>query len=290
MKNSNKINGKHKKKIHHIMSSDPSDFLFESDKLIKVPNGAKKRQKTPNLKGNIRGIMDTSEEKYKGNTGDTVSIIGVTGDAGPNQTTTTTSSQVSTNNNWNTINTKTVRDWKNSLKQALFVYNYVLEGLQKKLDKIKVVILFFSILTTVISAIATYALTNNNQTSIIVSLVINILTTLIGAVLSFLNGYIKIYNLDTTVQSYTVYIERMDSIYSDIAGELILPPSLRADALIFIKKEYDIYSTLIKNSPEIKATDNMEALKQYHTYLEDEESNIKFSSKYNNDAIIDMNG
>lgn len=250
--------------------SDPADFQFEEDKLVKINDG-KKHTQHKKYEKKIRGLTEIKDTDIK--------------DAKDTDTT------KSTDNNWTEANVNTLRAWKASLKEALFIYNYVMEKLKKKLNRIKVSLLFFSIITTLISAIATYALTDSsNQTNVIISLVITILTTVIGAITSFLNGFIKIYNLDELVQSYTVYIERMDTIYSDIASELVLPILLREDAFDFIKREHEVYSNLIKNSPEIESSDNSEALKAYHIYLEDEVANIKFASKYtNNDAVIEVN-
>ena len=252
------------------MSSDPTDFHFEEDKLVKVNDGKKHihiHKKSEKKIKALRGVPDDIEEKKSGNINNDNVIT-----------------------NWTEANINTLRAWKASLREAIFIYNYVMEKLKKMLNRIKVVLLIFSTLTTLISAIATYALTDTtNYNNVIISLVITILTTLIGAIMSFLNGFIKIYNLDELVQSYTLYIERMDTIYSDISSELILPVALREDAFEFIKREHEIYLNLIKNSPEIDSSENSKALKAYHSYLEDETANLTFASKYtNNDAIIEV--
>jgi len=252
-----------------------SDFNFEEDKLVRVGNG-KKHTQHKKVERKIRGLTGIADIKNKKES----DIV----DDGH-------SDDEDNINNWSDSHISTLRSWKSSLREALFIYNFVMEKLKKKLNKIKVVLLIFSTLTTLIGAIATYALTDSsNQNNIWVSLVITILTTIIGAIMSFLNGFIKIYNLDELVQSYTLYIERMDTLYSDIASQLVLPIQLRANPFEFIKKHHEDYLNLIKSSPDIESSDNALALKAFHEYLEDEEANIKFSSKYtNNDAIIEVN-
>jgi len=99
----------------------------------------------------------------------------------------------------------------------------------------------------------------------------------------------QIYKLNETVTSYTLYIERLDQMYSTIANQLTLPPKIREDAFTFIKSQNEIYLKLIKESPEIPSGDSKTALASYHKYLEDENTNMKFSSSYlNNDTVIEV--
>jgi len=209
-------------------------------------------------------------------------------------------------NNWTDANINTLRTWKGSMRQALYIYNHVLEKLKRKLNHYNIVILVLGILTTLISAISTYALvnttttinslsantttlTNLDSTNVNVGLVISIVNLIIGAIITILKGLIKLFSLDDLVSSYTLYLERLDQLYSTIANQLTLPPKLRQDAFDFIKSENDIYLKLIKESPEIASSEYNLSLTAYRKYLQDESANLKFASTYNNnDNIIEI--
>lgn len=208
--------------------------------------------------------------------------------------------------NWTDTNVNTLRTWKGSMRQALYIYNHVLEKLKRKLNHYNIIILVLGILTTLISAISTYALvnttttinnisanttalTNTDSTNVNVGLVISVINLVMGAVITILKGLIKLFGLDDLVSSYTLYLERLDQLYSTIANQLTLPPKLRNDALDFIKAENEIYLKLIKESPEVASSDYNLALEEYRKYLQDESANMKFASAYNNnDNIIEI--
>lgn len=192
-------------------------------------------------------------------------------------------------NNWTDKNEKTLRAWKMSLSKALFVYETVLEVFEKKNNKIKVIVLILSIVSTIISSISTFALTNTTDEIYgTIALVINILMIIINAVMSFMNGYVQIYRLDKRVKNYTSYIDKLDQFYSEIANILILPAKLRPDALEFIKNKNKQYLDILKNSPTIPSTENANALIKYEKYLKDSSEYFKFAQKYNSDTIIDV--
>lgn len=193
-------------------------------------------------------------------------------------------------NNWTETNANTLRTWKGSMSQALFIYKKVLEALKSKLNKYKIALLIFSTLTTLVAAIASYALVSaSTQANIYTALGINIFTIIIGAISTVLNGIIKIFNLDDLVASYTLYIERLDNLYSTVANQLTLPVKIREDAFVFIKSQNEIYLKLIKESPVIASSDYNFALELYRQYLKDNKANITFYNSYNNnDNIIEV--
>lgn len=192
-------------------------------------------------------------------------------------------------NNWSESNATTLRNWKQSLSKASFIYQYVLEGSKTTLNRVMMTALLLSTISTVISGISTMALTVDKPTYKLIALIINIVLFVISALLSFLNGAVKIYKWDEIVASYTSYIEKMDQIYSVIASQLVLPPNLREDALTFIKNQSETYLNLIRQSPDIDSSLYRTANKAYAKFLQDDGVNFKCSQKYkNDDSIIDV--
>lgn len=193
-------------------------------------------------------------------------------------------------NNWTDTNTNTLRTWKSSLRQALYVYKEVSGNLNKKLVRYRITNLIIGIFTTLIQSISTYALANfADLNNIYIALTISIITIIISAVTNFINGLMQIYKLNETVTAYTLYVERLDHLYSTIANQLTLPSKIREDAFTFIKSQNEIYLKLIKESPEIPSSDYKLAQESYRKYLKDESANMKFASSYlNNDTVIEV--
>ena len=208
-------------------------------------------------------------------------------------------------NNWSPANVNVLRNWKTSLAKASFIYQYNVEITRTRLNRILIIALIVSTISTIISGISTIALTVNssiqtisgnstitltveNPTYKLVALIINAIVFFLSAVVTILNGIIKIYKLDETVAIITPYIERIDQIYSKIANELVLPDALREDAIIFIKRESDNYLKLIQQSPDIDKSIEQQAIVRYNDYLKDTGMNFRLSQKYGNDAIIDV--
>lgn len=220
-------------------------------------------------------------------------------------------------NNWSSGNTDALRNWKISLSKAAFTYQYFLETTRIKLNRMLILALIISTISTIISGISTIALTVDSETTIIsgnstsfggstslrgstnttttenstyktTALIINAIIFFLSAVITVLNGIIKIYRLDEIISTVTSYIEKIDQIYSKIASELILPEALREDAITFIKRESDNYLKLIQQSPNIDKSIERNAIHQYNKYLEDTGMNFRLSQKYGNDAIIEV--
>lgn len=193
-------------------------------------------------------------------------------------------------NNWTDTNINTVRTWKKSLSQALYIYNEVVERLSRKLTRYRITNLIIGIITTLIQSISTYALANfTEMNNIYIALTISIITIIISAVTNFLNGMMQIYKLNETVTDYTLYIERLDHIYSTIANQLTLPSKVREDAFTFIKTQNEIYLKLIKESPNIPSSEYKNALDSYHKYIKDAKNSMKLASSYfNNDTVIEV--
>lgn len=194
-----------------------------------------------------------------------------------------------TENNWTDANTSTLRNWKQSLAKASFMYQYVLEGAKNKLNNILLIALILSTASSVISGISSLALTVDNPSYKLAALIINIIVFIISVLITFLNGAIKIYKWDEIVTNYTAYIEKMDQLYSIIAHELVLPSALRDNAVDFIKTQGEIYLNLIRQSPDIDSSLYREANKEYIKFLQDDTISFKCSRKYKmDDSVIEV--
>ena len=192
-------------------------------------------------------------------------------------------------NNWTDGNVKTVRSWKSSVSKASFIYQSILEKNKKLLNKLLVISLIFSTISTIVSGISSTLLTVDNQNYKWVAFMFNVVLFILSGAVSILSGAIKIYKLDDLVSLISTYIEKLDSFYATISSELILHPSLRHDAISFIKKEDSSYLNMMLQSPDVYPSDYDEANQKYLKHIEDDTINSKYSQKYNdNDNVIDI--
>jgi len=261
-----------------------------------------------------RDVNVISQTGYTGPTGPNNQLgqTGLTGSTGPNDqigqtdnNVVNTGDQKQVVNNWSQANTNVLRNWKLSLAKSSYVYQYVLETTRIRWDRLLVLILLASTLSTVISGISTISLTVNSETTTIignqtlttnsesptyrlVSLIINSIVLFLSAVITIAGGIIKIYKLDETVSTISAYIVKLDQFYAMVANQLILPDTLREDAVTFIKRENSNYLQLTQQGPDIDKYIEKTALLKYDDYLKDSSINFKLSQKYSNDALIDI--
>ena len=183
-------------------------------------------------------------------------------------------------NNWTLENNITITNWKEILMKTSFIYQYLLDKYKTRLNYIMIVSLLFSTLATLIAAIETtiQGVGKDKHTSIIFT--VSIIGVLINAIVTFINGFIKIYKFDDILTSYTAYNEKVDGLCYVLIDQLGQPLELRDNATIFIAKHSEKYLNIMKDTPSISTSDLNEATAQYNKYLEDHHLNYKFSQKF----------
>ena len=179
-------------------------------------------------------------------------------------------------NNWTEENTNTVMNWRESLIKTSFIYQYIIDNYQRKYNIISVIMLFFSTISTLISAVTVTTQTINEHPYRLASFIISIVILAINAVGLFLNGLLKIYKFDDIFTSYSGYIDRVDHLYAIVDGQLTVPTEQRDDANIFIKEQSKVYGQLIQQSPNISISNYNSAMKQYRKFLTSNHDGINF--------------
>lgn len=203
-------------------------------------------------------------------------------------------------NNWNDVNDKVLRNWKTSLSESIYIYQYVLDNIQWKLNFILLVIKIFAVICGILAAILV-ALTGkdingnvNNDTVVILSFTSSLIITIIfNGIIAFLNGLvvilayaIVIYKMDTNIAAYSAYINNMDQVYSTIASQLLLPYSLRTDAITFITNMDKTFTDLIAKNPNIDLSDQEKAMKDYKRFIDGKIINYNYAQKYSKDDAM----
>lgn len=191
-------------------------------------------------------------------------------------------------NGWTDENKNTLRTWKNSLSKASFIYQYTLDYKKTIFTRLLIAILFIATITTVISSVSTILMTVDREGYKIAALVINIIIAILGGIAAILAGIIKIFKLDEIITNITIYISKLDRIYSIVANHLVLPDNLKDSASTFIKTVSKEYLELIQNSPDIENNLETEAIQKHNEFMQNKDNNFKLSQKYDNDLLIDV--
>jgi hypothetical protein len=213
-------------------------------------------------------------------------------------------------NNWNDQNENTLRNWKTSLVQSIFIYQFILDKTQIRFNRILFSNEILGGISSLISTISATILSVNkglnpattyNNTSAqnitinsspidYIALALTICVAILSITVTIMTRIIKIYKLDTTIATFTAFISNMDYIYSSISVELTKPKYLRMDANVFINNMSSTYSDLIKNSPNIDIEDQEAAGIQYAKYIDGKTTNFNITQKYayndNNISVI----
>jgi hypothetical protein len=196
-------------------------------------------------------------------------------------------------NHWNPNNTNTLKNWKRTIARSSYIYEYNLEVYKTRVERIFIVVLLFSTISTVIGAVSAALLAVDtgidNQNLTYATLAITVITTVISGIITFLTGIIKIKKWDELITAISKYIVELDNFYAVISSMLMLPDRLREDAVMFIKENAKEFSNLMKTSPDLSPSNVSKGRKSYEKFLEDKAKNYKLANKYDtDDTIVDM--
>lgn len=191
--------------------------------------------------------------------------------------------------NWTKKNTDTTRLWKASLTRTSFIYDVIADKYNKR---ISFFLLMAFIINTVMSMLTALVIPLNSVEMEWVKTFrfsIDIISLVLSATATILNGSVKMFNWGDFVTVATKYIERVESLYATVSGELNVSQRLRHDAMTFIPKTNNAYLSLMKQSPQVSPSDYKWAAGQYEGFLEEQNKSYKYAQKFmDNDAIIDM--
>jgi hypothetical protein len=192
-------------------------------------------------------------------------------------------------NGWTEKNINTVRNWKASIFKTIYTYEYIVEKYTAKIQKFMTLLLICTTLSTIISAVSSALLGTDNKSYLYAILGLNMALFIFNAISTVLNGCIKINGWSELIKPLPKFIEKLDSYYAIISGELVLPIHIRNNGTDFIKKHYTEYLNIMTHTPDISPSEKKEVSQKYLTYLSDIKQNFESEQKYhNNDSLIDI--
>ena len=179
-------------------------------------------------------------------------------------------------NNWSDKNENVVKQWKIASVKSSFIYDTLLEHNKNRSENLSIVALCISALSSLFS-VSQFGITNENS---IVAIVFKILLVVCTIIVTIIQGIIRIKGYDKVAEELTGYIQKMDNFIGKVSSQLLLPTSIREDAVEFIKKENKDYTDLMTNAPSISPSDLKNANQRYVEFVGDNTNNIKQLQKY----------
>jgi hypothetical protein len=169
---------------------------------------------------------------------------------------------VSTINNWDSVNDETLHLWIQDCDKKRFTYDYSLDKLIEKSKCMKITLLIFSAIQTLLT-VSILGLTGLSETT---TLCINVINSILAAIIYSLNQYSGIAKFDDTIKIYTIYIENVSDFLSNIVSVADMKSELRPNGNTYILEKSNVYSTLYKNAPNLDHKQMLEAIKEYEKY------------------------
>jgi hypothetical protein len=170
-------------------------------------------------------------------------------------------------NNWTHTNQQLLDTWISKITRTSFIYELILQKYQVKLNKYLMYSLILNAISALISVISTSVAGTDSTKYIWVIFGLNLGVSIITCLSTIINGYININNWSDIVKNLSAYVQQLDSFISDLLTQSMLPINMRTDGSDFIIKENQIFSNLLKASPNISALDFVEADKNYNDIL-----------------------
>jgi len=191
-------------------------------------------------------------------------------------------------NNWTENNINTVRTWKRYLFKYVFIYNYVSEKYKSIVNNSLIFAIILGYLNSIINGIST-ALLSSGKNYIWLNLGLSISTLVLSTLITIINSVLQIKGWSKLISSYSVFIDKIEKLYTILSNLLTLPNKLKTDAVKFIEKHNKQYLDTLIHSPNILPSDYIIANKKYIDHIKNQSVNFIVEQKYGqNDCIIDI--
>lgn len=197
-------------------------------------------------------------------------------------------------NNWSKQNEATINNMIKSLIKTSFIFDFVYEKNKSTLDKYQVIVLIISSLLTLVSTLNVGSLDGSSDTQTnsekSYKLGINITTFVLSFTSTIVLGLLRIKNYESYTRTLLSHLKDVDKLYNDLKITMLLPLSMRENAVTFITDKEKEFREINKNTPNILQSDYEIANKEYIEFLNEEKDNFKLSQKMfaTDAAMIDI--
>jgi len=167
-------------------------------------------------------------------------------------------------NDWTEDNVNTVVKWQTDIEKTSFVYTEILDRANQHIERILVLTLFISTISTLIGSLSV-TLGALDYKWIVMAFDIVILIG--SAIITFTGGLIKIKGWENTVKTLRKFVEKLDNSWFIFETELSIPPDQRTNAKQFISRMDGEYMYLMQQCPPISGDEYVKATQTYQERL-----------------------
>lgn len=175
---------------------------------------------------------------------------------------------------WSPGQNQTLRIWHDIIKKQFHMYQTVLDYLERRKNRIDIIILSLSSVITILLA---FNVTDNiNTTASNLSYAITIAVAIISAIMTLISGYSAIKRFAVRIALFNIYTDRLDKFYGELQTQQILPDNIRSNSTEFLKIKSKIYINLRIQAPRMTNDEFIYATKKYKIF----QSMLKRPQKY----------
>ena len=179
--------------------------------------------------------------------------------------------------NWDQGNINTMNIWIKECNMQQFVYEFVLDKITKKSVLIKLLILIFCAIQTLVSC-SNLGIDETEHKEVIAA--IKICIPIISMITYILSHFVAISQFEDNIKAYTLYSNDIEIFLGNIISIASMKIELRPDGDEFILKNADIYAELNRRSPHIQQSMWQKGIKIYNQYMDSiENGNDNFHSR-----------
>lgn len=179
------------------------------------------------------------------------------------------SNNISNENGWDNDAEKTINNWFNAFKKSSFIYQWVLDRNRKMSDRLATISVISSSALGIFSA---FKLWIDNDA--LFQTVSNVILMFLNFGVALITSLSKRYIDDQKNETIRTYIEDVDSLLGEIAGQLLKAKIYRMNADKFFKLNNDKYTKLISFPPNLSLTDLSMGEAKYNLYYPNDENNV----------------
>lgn len=189
---------------------------------------------------------------------------------------------VSGDNGWNQDNTKTIREWQANLELSSFVYNDVSTKYDKYLQKIVILTIILGSITTFVTGLASVLVIIDNKWLIFGLTIFGFLMILVTTIVT---GIGDNQNWKDKSKLYAQYSEKLNALWFTFETEMNFPEEHRIQASDFIKRMSGQYLNIMKESPDMDNSENIQAIHRYRNHIFDD---IAWNKKFNKRLVEEL--
>lgn len=179
---------------------------------------------------------------------------------------------------WSITNEQTLRGWGDALVKTSFVHDVILEHRQIIYDRLTLISV---IVTLTISALSSLAVgVDIGSHSPIFDKLVYIGLFILSLISAIVAGIIKNKHYPNAVSDLSGYIVKVDNLYNEIKTILMLPCSMRPNAVEYLKNTSQIYLKIMNGVPTTNVSEQEMGVNKYGMFMRREIQRFNALQKY----------